>query len=144
MSQPARQEIHALYRNYLRLVHDWPADKVRPNRDMKQILTTRVEETFRKPLQNETEAFDLVEAKKQLDALERLLDNEFKQKVNVYNVALLLVLTGLCSIHYPTRFSHQLVIQTTIPHCCPRLVPQKTERRLAWQGSSVNKRRNHF
>ncbi|KAI8333517.1 hypothetical protein BC941DRAFT_433683 [Chlamydoabsidia padenii] len=80
MSQPARQEIQTLYRSYLRLVHDWPADKVRPNRDMKQILTTRVEETFRKQLQNDNESFDLAEAKKQLDALERLLDNEFKEK----------------------------------------------------------------
>ncbi|CAO3594725.1 unnamed protein product [Absidia cylindrospora] len=80
MSQAARQEIHTLYRNYLRLVRDWPADKVRPNRDMKQILTTRVEETFRKPLQNDNEPFDFAEAKKQLDALERLLDNEFKEK----------------------------------------------------------------
>jgi hypothetical protein len=140
MSQPARQEIHALYRNYLRLVHDWPADKVRPNRDMKQILTTRVEETFRKPLQNDAEAFDLAEAKKQLDALERLLDNEFKQKVSVHIASFLLVLTGcLYSIHYPTRSSHQRAIQTTIPRCCPRSVQQKTARRLAWQGSSANK-----
>ncbi|CAO3629592.1 unnamed protein product [Cunninghamella blakesleeana] len=80
MSQVARKEVQNLYRSYLRLIRDWPADKVRPNRDMKQILTTRVEETFRKPLQNENEPFDIEEAKKQLDALERLLDNEFKQK----------------------------------------------------------------
>ncbi|KAI8390919.1 uncharacterized protein BYT42DRAFT_542563 [Radiomyces spectabilis] len=80
MSQIPRQEIHALYRSYLRLVRDWPADKVRPNRDMKQMLAKRVEETFRQPLQSETEVFNIDKAKKQLDALERLLDNEFKLK----------------------------------------------------------------
>ncbi|KAG0165347.1 hypothetical protein DFQ28_008921 [Apophysomyces sp. BC1034] len=78
--QIARQEIQNLYRAYLRLVRDWPADKVRPNRDMKQILTQRVEETFRRPLENEAEPFNLDQAQKQLDALERLLKNEFKSK----------------------------------------------------------------
>ncbi|KAI9314521.1 hypothetical protein BX666DRAFT_1879563 [Dichotomocladium elegans] len=75
-----RAEIHALYRRYLRLVRDWPADKVRPKRDMKQVLSQRVEETFRRPLQNEHEPFDMIDAKKQLEALEKLLDNEFKNK----------------------------------------------------------------
>ncbi|KAI8061016.1 hypothetical protein BC940DRAFT_310928 [Gongronella butleri] len=80
MSQQAtKQQVHSLYRAYIRLVRDWPADKVRPNRDMKQVLAARVEETFRKPLQD-GEPIDIQKAERQLDALERLLDNEFKQK----------------------------------------------------------------
>ncbi|ORX45465.1 hypothetical protein DM01DRAFT_1339975 [Hesseltinella vesiculosa] len=35
---------------------------------------------FRKPLQDNQQSFDLADAKRQLDALERLLENEFKQK----------------------------------------------------------------
>ncbi|KAI7880928.1 hypothetical protein K492DRAFT_207204 [Lichtheimia hyalospora FSU 10163] len=80
MSTPARAEIHALYRNYLRLVRDWPADKVRPRRDMKQMLAQRVEETFRRPLENEHEPFDIKDAQQQLVALEKLLNNDFKNK----------------------------------------------------------------
>ncbi|KAL0088360.1 hypothetical protein J3Q64DRAFT_1695917 [Phycomyces blakesleeanus] len=80
MSQAARNELQTLYRSYLRLVRDWPADKVRPNRDMKQILAKRVEETFRRPLESEQEPFDFADAKRQLKALEMLLDNEFKTK----------------------------------------------------------------
>lgn len=76
-----RHEIQALYRSYLRLVRDWPADKVRPERDMKQVLAQRVEETFRRPLENEHEPFDVASAKRQLVALEKLLNNEFKNKV---------------------------------------------------------------
>ncbi|KAI8336294.1 hypothetical protein BC941DRAFT_428839 [Chlamydoabsidia padenii] len=81
MSQPARQEIQALYRNYQRLVQEWPADKIRPNKDIKPFLATRMEDTFRKPLQDHADdTFDLDEVKKQYNALERLLASEFKQK----------------------------------------------------------------
>ncbi|KAI7864423.1 hypothetical protein BDF14DRAFT_1834791 [Spinellus fusiger] len=80
MSQAARTEIQTLYRSYLRLVRDWPADKVRPNRDMKQILATRVEETFKQPLENENAPFDIDDAKKQLAALDMLLNNSFMTK----------------------------------------------------------------
>jgi hypothetical protein len=80
MSQAARQEIQTLYRNYLRLVQEWPVDKARPNKDMKQFLTIRVEETFRQPLQDGA-TLDIAQVKKQYDALERLVANEFKQKV---------------------------------------------------------------
>lgn len=81
MSAPTRQEIHSLYRSYLRIVREWPSDKIRPNRGMKQILAQRVEETFRAP---NTEAIDIEKARKELDALECLLDNTFKEKVSVY------------------------------------------------------------
>lgn len=79
MSKPTRQEIHSLYKSYLRIVREWPEDKVRPNRGMKQILAKRVEEQFRTP--KATESLDLEEARKELDALESLLDNTFKDKV---------------------------------------------------------------
>lgn len=80
MSQAARQEVQTLYRNYLQLVKEWPADKVRPNKDMKQFLTIRVEDTFRQPLQDGS-TLDVAQVEKQYNALERLLANEFKQKV---------------------------------------------------------------
>ncbi|KAI7848486.1 hypothetical protein BDC45DRAFT_574841 [Circinella umbellata] len=76
----ARAEIHTLYRNYLKLVRDWPADKVRPNRDMKQVLTQRVEETFRRPLEDDSVPFNFKDAQNQLEALEKLLHNEYKNK----------------------------------------------------------------
>ena len=76
-----RAEIHTLYRNYLKLVRDWPADKVRPNRDMKQVLTQRVEETFRRPLEDDSAPFNIKDAQNQLEALEKLLNNEYKTKV---------------------------------------------------------------
>jgi ribosome-binding protein aMBF1 (putative translation factor) len=79
MSKPTRQEVHSLYRSYLRIVREWPEDKVRPNRGMKQILAKRVEEQFKTP--KATESLDLEEARKELDALESLLDNTFKDKV---------------------------------------------------------------
>ncbi|KAG1636572.1 hypothetical protein G6F45_001183 [Rhizopus arrhizus] len=57
------------------VVEKWPVDKVRPNRDLKQIITTRVEENFR----NES-TLDITRAQKELFALEKLLNNDFKQK----------------------------------------------------------------
>lgn len=78
MSGATRQEVQSLYRSYLRLIADWPADLVRPNRDMKKVLTARVQEMFR---QTDHAQVDVAEARRQLDALERLLANEFKEKV---------------------------------------------------------------
>ncbi|KAI9476466.1 MAG: hypothetical protein EXX96DRAFT_620910 [Benjaminiella poitrasii] len=72
-------EIQSLYRSFLRVVQKWPVDKVRPKRDLKQILSTRVEETFRKPLVNQ-EKLDMAQARRDLVSLEKLLDNEFKEK----------------------------------------------------------------
>jgi hypothetical protein len=78
MSTPTRQEILSLYRSYMRIVKEWPSDKVRPNRGMKQILEKRVEETFRA---SNPESINIENARKELDALESLLDNKFKDKV---------------------------------------------------------------
>jgi hypothetical protein len=78
MSTPTRQEIISLYRSYMRIVREWPSDKVRPNRGMKQILEKRVEETFRA---SNPESINMEKARKELDALESLLDNKFKDKV---------------------------------------------------------------
>ncbi|CAO3702173.1 hypothetical protein G6F56_008820 [Rhizopus delemar] len=69
------KEIQPLYRSFLKVVEKWPVDKVRPNRDLKQIITTRVEESFR----NEN-TVDIAQAEKQLFALEKMLNNEFKNK----------------------------------------------------------------
>ncbi|CAO3666319.1 unnamed protein product [Umbelopsis vinacea] len=44
---------------------------------MKQVLTARVQEMFR---QKDNGQVDVEQARKQLDALERLLSNEFKEK----------------------------------------------------------------
>ena len=72
----ATNEIQPLYRSFLKVIQKWPVDKVRPTRDLKQVLTTRVEETFR----NES-TVDFVQAEKELAALNMLLDNQFKDKV---------------------------------------------------------------
>ncbi|KAI8362765.1 NADH ubiquinone oxidoreductase subunit NDUFA12-domain-containing protein [Blakeslea trispora] len=72
----SKQEILALYRSYMRIVRDWPEDKVRPNRGMKQVLEKRVEETFRTAHPD----IHLEKAKKELESLESLLDNTFKEK----------------------------------------------------------------
>jgi hypothetical protein len=77
-STAARNEIQSLYRSYLRLISEWPVDRVRPNRDMKKVLTARVQEMFR---QTDNAQIDIQEARQQLNALERLLSNEFKEKV---------------------------------------------------------------
>jgi hypothetical protein len=79
MTKPTRQEIHSLYRSYIRIIREWPEDKVRPTRGMKQILEKRVEEQFR--TSNPGETLDLEVARKELNALECLLDNTFKDKV---------------------------------------------------------------
>ncbi|GAB5592543.1 hypothetical protein Unana1_07443 [Umbelopsis nana] len=76
-SAATRNELQSLYRSYLRLIADWPTDRVRPNRDMKKVLTARVQEMFR---QKDNAQVDIKEARRQLDALERLLANEFKEK----------------------------------------------------------------
>lgn len=76
-------EIQPLYRSFLKVIQKWPVDKVRPTRDLKQVLTTRVEETFRKPLANQAQ-LDFAQAQKELFALEKLLNNEFKEKVKNY------------------------------------------------------------
>lgn len=78
MSKPIHQEIHSLYRSYLRVAREWPEDKLRPNRGMKQILAMRVKETFRKP----NDEIDLNLALKEIESLEALLDNTFKDKVS--------------------------------------------------------------
>lgn len=78
MSKPSRQEIHSLYRSYLRIVQEWPQDKLRPNRGMKQILAKKVKETFRKPHAD----IQVDKTRQELIALEALLENTFKDKVN--------------------------------------------------------------
>ncbi|CAO3616821.1 unnamed protein product [Mucor hiemalis] len=75
----ASNEIQPLYRSFLKVIQKWPVDKVRPTRDLKQVLTTRVEETFKKPLANEA-TLNFAQAEKELVALEKLLHSEFKEK----------------------------------------------------------------
>ncbi|KAI9270111.1 NADH ubiquinone oxidoreductase subunit NDUFA12-domain-containing protein [Helicostylum pulchrum] len=71
-------KIRSLYRSYLRIVKEWPEDKIRLNRGMKQILSKRVEETFRTGQEKDT--LDLSKQHRELEALEFLLDNKFKDK----------------------------------------------------------------
>lgn len=110
----ASTEIQPLYRSFLKVVQKWPADKVRPTRDLKQVLTTRVEETFRKPLANEA-TLDFAKAERELFALEKLLNNEFKEKVNnemscsIYFLIHTLMFSTLCL----TRSCHLQVTPIT-------------------------------
>lgn len=73
---PTRQEILSLYRSYLRIVREWPEDKVRPNRGMKQVLAKKVEEQFRS-----SSNIDYDKSVQEMKALDYLLDNRFKEKV---------------------------------------------------------------
>ena len=85
------KEFQPLCRSFLKVVEKWPVDKVRPNRDLKQIITTRVEESFR----NES-TLDITRAQKELFALEKLLNNDFKQKVCLFFSSLLF--TNMCDV----------------------------------------------
>ncbi|GAA5799659.1 rab32, member RAS oncoprotein [Helicostylum pulchrum] len=88
MSKATQQEIRSLYRSYLRIVKEWPEDKIRLNRGMKQILSKRVEETFRTGQEKDT--LDLSKQHRELEALEFLLDNKFKDK-RTYQYKILVV-----------------------------------------------------
>lgn len=119
-SAAARNEIQSLYRSYLRLIADWPADRVRPNRDMKQVLTARVQEMFR---QKDNGQVDVEQARKQLDALERLLSNEFKEKVRKLDVETYINIPSILNTHcmqYP--LSDKIVSPASNPNYYSRLV----------------------
>ncbi|KAF9971328.1 hypothetical protein BGZ73_005751 [Actinomortierella ambigua] len=81
-SQPTQQAIVHLYRSYLRVVNKWPTDHIRPNRNLKTALRSQVDESFRSttPLSADTLAARLQDGQRQLDALKRIANNEFKQK----------------------------------------------------------------
>lgn len=117
-SAATRNELQSLYRSYLRLIADWPTDRVRPNRDMKKVLTARVQEMFR---QKDNAQVDIEEARRQLDALERLLANEFKEKVNILE-CLSTAVFGSCltCLQYP--LSDKIVSPASNPNYYSRLV----------------------
>ncbi|CAG8609765.1 3697_t:CDS:2 [Ambispora leptoticha] len=76
-------ELLHLYRSFLRLSSRWPKDHLRPDRDLKKVIRSSVKEKFRKNSNvQEPEALTTLyqEAERELDALKRLLDNEFKAK----------------------------------------------------------------
>lgn len=136
-SAAARNEIQSLYRSYLRLIADWPTDRVRPNRDMKQVLTARVQEMFR---QKDNGQVDVEQARRQLDALERLLANEFKEKVRRLDIERYInipsILTPVpCSILLQTKLYRRLVIQTITLASWHRLRLKKQAKEVLLQGS---------
>ncbi|CAG8585244.1 9066_t:CDS:2 [Ambispora gerdemannii] len=76
-------EILHLYRSFLRLGSRWPKDHLRPDRNLKKVIESSVTEKFRKNSSaQEPEVLNLLfqEAERELDALKRLLDNEFRAK----------------------------------------------------------------
>ncbi|RCH89852.1 hypothetical protein CU098_008544 [Rhizopus stolonifer] len=75
MSTPTRQEVLSLYRSYLRIVKEWPEDKIRPSRGMKQLLDKKVKDQFR--LQH---TIDYSKTQQEMKALDYLLDNKFQEK----------------------------------------------------------------
>ncbi|KAG0210309.1 hypothetical protein BGX28_009465 [Mortierella sp. GBA30] len=83
MSSPS-QSIPSLYRAYLRVINKWPADPIRPTRNMKTALRSQVTESFRSPLNpgdsNNTLAYRIKDAQVQLEALQKITQNEYKQK----------------------------------------------------------------
>lgn len=81
-AESTRTIIH-LYRAYLRVIAKWPADPIRPTRNMKTALRSQVTESFRS-LNNQADASvaqRIADAQVQLQALQKITRNEFKQKV---------------------------------------------------------------
>ncbi|KAF9923203.1 hypothetical protein BGZ65_009033 [Modicella reniformis] len=79
----AEMTLLSLYRSYIRVIHLWPADPIRPTRNLKTALQSQVSEAFRAPItgtSNNTLPCRIHDARLQLDALQRLSRNEFKQK----------------------------------------------------------------
>ncbi|KAF9306847.1 hypothetical protein BGZ74_002745 [Mortierella antarctica] len=80
-AESTRTIIH-LYRAYLRVIAKWPADPIRPTRNMKTALRSQVTESFRS-LNNQADssvAQRIADAQVQLQALQKITRNEFKQK----------------------------------------------------------------
>ncbi|KAK9752046.1 hypothetical protein K7432_018071 [Basidiobolus ranarum] len=83
MNPQQRQEVVSLYRTFLRLAAKWPADPIRPTRNFRTSLHTRLVEDFRKPLNASTEAeveATLQETRSQLEALKKVLGNDYKKE----------------------------------------------------------------
>ncbi|ORX80954.1 hypothetical protein K493DRAFT_342482 [Basidiobolus meristosporus CBS 931.73] len=83
MNPLQRQEFVSLYRTFLRLAAKWPADPIRPTRNFRTSLHSRLMEDFRKPLNAATESeveATLQEARSQLAALKNVLGNTYKQE----------------------------------------------------------------
>ncbi|KAF9203834.1 hypothetical protein BGZ49_005987 [Haplosporangium sp. Z 27] len=75
--------IVSLYRSYLKVINKWPTDPIRPTRNMKTALRSQVTESFRTPItgvNNDTLATKITDAQIQLEALQKITRNEFKQK----------------------------------------------------------------
>ncbi|KAK3835992.1 MAG: hypothetical protein JOS17DRAFT_735729 [Linnemannia elongata] len=84
-STTAHQSVPSLYRSFLRVINKWPADPIRPTRNMKTALRSQVTESFRSPLSvgagsQDTLASRIKDAQVQLEALQKITNNEFKQK----------------------------------------------------------------
>ncbi|KAG0365274.1 hypothetical protein BC939DRAFT_268298 [Gamsiella multidivaricata] len=80
---PSARTVVNLYRSYLRVINQWPADPIRPTRNMKTALRSQVTESFRSPItgaNNDTLASRIADARVQLEALQKITRNEFKQK----------------------------------------------------------------
>ncbi|KAF9436474.1 hypothetical protein BGZ76_003905 [Entomortierella beljakovae] len=73
----------SLYRSYLKVINKWPADPIRPTRNMKTALRSQITESFRNPVtgtNNNTVPARIHDAQIQLEALKKITNNEFKQK----------------------------------------------------------------
>ncbi|KAF8944714.1 hypothetical protein BGZ47_003780 [Haplosporangium gracile] len=84
-STTAQRSVPSLYRSFLRVINKWPADPIRPTRNMKTALRSQVTESFRSPLTASTGGQDTLasrikDAQVQLEALQKITHNEFKQK----------------------------------------------------------------
>ncbi|KAF9122670.1 hypothetical protein BGW39_009578 [Mortierella sp. 14UC] len=78
-----QQSVPTLYRSFLRVINKWPADPIRPTRNMKTALRSQVTESFRSPFApggQDTLASRVQDAQVQLEALQKITRNEFKHK----------------------------------------------------------------
>ncbi|KAG0338579.1 hypothetical protein BG000_003729 [Podila horticola] len=79
-AESTRTIVH-LYRAYMRVIAKWPADPIRPTRNMKTALRSQVTESFRSLNQTDSSvAQRIADAQVQLQALQKITRNEFKQK----------------------------------------------------------------
>lgn len=85
-----RQRVLNMYREFLRLSYDWPKDVLRPNRDFRTHLHKQIVTAFNEnsELQAESEQVQKLLAKgdEQLEALQNLLDNKYRDEViNIFS-----------------------------------------------------------
>ncbi|KAG0295751.1 hypothetical protein BGZ98_001241 [Dissophora globulifera] len=73
---PSSKAVVGLYRSYLRVISQWPADPIRPTRNMKTALRSQVTDAFRAPVATNELPARIQDAERQLAALQQITHND--------------------------------------------------------------------